>query len=192
VTGHGAVTDPAATGARIETLLADLGGSTDPAVADRTRELVRLLADLYGAGLGRVVALAREHTESGRLLDALGDDPLVGPLLLLHDLHPLTVDARVARCVGRVRTLAAMRGVTVSLDGQEHDSVRVRIAAVSHACTGAIPEVAAALERGIAAAAPEIRHVRIERVEAAREPALIQITRAASAPAAGGAAAGDR
>ena len=186
---HGADHDPAAVSARIESLLHELGACQDPAVPARTRELIQLLADLYGAGLGRVVALAREHSRSGELLDILGDDPLVGPLLLLHDLHPRPLEARVTRCVGRVRTLAAMRGVTVSLDSQEHGCVRIRVRAVSHACTGALAEMAQALESGIAAAAPEIERIEIERLDAAPEPALIQITRAASLP---GAAARER
>lgn len=170
-----------AANARIELLLGELGACTDPHVAARTRELVQLLADLYGAGLGRVVALTQEHSRTGDLLEALGDDPLVGPLLLLHDLHPLPLEARVVRCVGRVGTLAALRGVTVTLDSQDEACVRLGIGAVSPACAGALADVAQALERAIAAAAPEIERIEIARVEGKPDPALIQITRAPAA-----------
>ncbi|HEV2243233.1 MAG TPA: hypothetical protein VGR98_19470, partial [Streptosporangiaceae bacterium] len=58
----------------------------------------------YGDGLGRIVAvLAGEGAAGAAVLDRLTSDPLVESLLLLHDLHPLDVDARVQRALDRVR-----------------------------------------------------------------------------------------
>ncbi|PZS24123.1 MAG: glycine cleavage system aminomethyltransferase GcvT [Acidimicrobiales bacterium] len=44
------------------------------------------------------------------LLARLADDPLVESLLLLHDLHPLDVDARIQQALDKVRPLAYPAG----------------------------------------------------------------------------------
>ena len=45
----------------------------------------------------------RAAAEAGGRWPQLADDPLVAGLLLLHDLHPLDVDARIQRALDRVR-----------------------------------------------------------------------------------------
>ena len=50
-----------ATGDRIEQLLDELQATADPRSYDRAAELLRLVSELYGAGLARVVELAREQ-----------------------------------------------------------------------------------------------------------------------------------
>lgn len=83
--------------ARLGTLLAALlaGEHRRP-----TEELVRQLTDLYGDGLGRVVTALREHAPD--LLAEIAADDVVTNLLVLHDLHPLDVAARVRRALDRV------------------------------------------------------------------------------------------
>ena len=70
---------------RIESLLDELRSATEGRVWLRVEELVRLLTDLYGAGLARTLELADDHPD---LITRLGRDELVGSLLVLHDLHP--------------------------------------------------------------------------------------------------------
>ena len=84
--------DLQATGERINTLL-EASAAGGVVARERAEELVRLVADLYGAGLERVLTILHE---SGRLDDdvlaALAADDLVASLLLVHDLHPYDVD----------------------------------------------------------------------------------------------------
>ena len=51
--------DLRATGDRIEELLDQLQASADPRMLDRADEILRLVTELYGAGLARVVELVR-------------------------------------------------------------------------------------------------------------------------------------
>ena len=178
--------DAAAAGARVERLLDELAACAEPAVVERVRELVQRLVELYGAGLARVLAIARQDAPDGRgeLVDRLGRDPLVGRLLLIHDLHPLPVDARVTQAVERVRAMAALRGVTIAPIALTGEAVRVRLTAVSQACAGATGEVEQVLRRALADLAPEVARVELERDEPA--PALLQIARGPSAPPAAG------
>src|SRR3954451_10722538 len=82
-------------GDRIQTLL-DASASGGAVARERAEELVRLVTDLYGAGLERLMDLLHE---TGRLDDALltelADDDLLASLLLVHGLHPYGVETRV-------------------------------------------------------------------------------------------------
>jgi hypothetical protein len=51
-----------AAGERIEQLLDELRETADRRSYDRAEELLRLVSDLYGAGLARVVELAEERS----------------------------------------------------------------------------------------------------------------------------------
>ena len=91
-------------GARVEELLDGLRSGAVSGVAPAAEELVRLLVGLYGDGLGHIVAVLGDQGEPGvAMLHKLAEDPLVESLLLLHDLHPLDVDARIQRALDRVR-----------------------------------------------------------------------------------------
>ena len=81
--------DPAAIGAEIAALTARLGESTGPEAAAEAQRLVQLVMSFYGAGLARVLEIARaERRGPQALLEAFEADPLVASLFALHDLEP--------------------------------------------------------------------------------------------------------
>ena len=62
------------------------------------KELVQLLMDLHGSGLERILEIVFQSGESGRrIIDELGEDPLVSGLLILYGLHPDDLQTRVER-----------------------------------------------------------------------------------------------
>jgi hypothetical protein len=82
---------------RIDGLLAELRADSNPHVADKAEQLVRLLMEFYGAGLEHIVsALPKEEVLR------LAADPLATNLLVLHDLHPVDVESRVQRALDSV------------------------------------------------------------------------------------------
>jgi hypothetical protein len=128
--------------ARIEELLDRLARRGEGA-REEAEELVRLLVELYGAGLARVVALLGD--DAGRL----ADDDLVAALLVLHGLHPLDVTARIEQTVERVRRST---GVDMELVGIDGEVARFR----------AEPAVSALLEAAVLEVAPEVTMIEIE------------------------------
>ena len=153
--------DPRALGERIETLLGELPAIADRGARERCLELVRLLMEFYGGGLARVVEIARGLPQDGAtLLRRLSDDPLVASLLLLHGLHPLDTDARVALAVEDVRRQPPFRGRTVTLLRAEDGVAQVRIDAGGCGGTGAV--LREAIVCAIEEAAPEIARVEVE------------------------------
>ncbi len=173
-------------GARIEELLAALGAVSGDAAAS-AEELVRLLLGLYGDGLGHIMeALAAEGAAGLEIRDRLLADPLVESLLLLHDLHPLDVDARIQRALDRVRPYLGSHAGGVKYLGVSPDGVaRLRLEGSCHGCPSSTVTVQLAIEGAVVDAAPEVTDVVVEGMTEPPGPALLQIGRrpGAAAPA---------
>ncbi|MEV8099334.1 hypothetical protein [Kitasatospora sp. NPDC085879] len=155
-------------GRRVQEVLDRLAGEGDAASVAAAEDLVRELMAFYGEGLARLVALL---TANGSAVPAaLLDDQVVSGLLVLHDLHPESVQQRIRRA------LAAVPGRPAELIGYaaEAGSVRLRTAPGGCGCGGE-----EALRRDVEAVfacwAPEVTDIRLE--QAPPQPALLQIGR---------------
>src|ERR1700676_2417563 len=104
--------DLRAVGDRIGQLLDEVRSSADARVWLRVEELVRLLTELYGAGLARTVELG---DDDDGLLRRMADDELVGNLLLIHGLHPDGLGVRVQRTVDAVAPTVRAKGGDVEI-----------------------------------------------------------------------------
>ncbi|MBZ5602860.1 MAG: hypothetical protein LAO79_11190 [Acidobacteriia bacterium] len=130
----------------------------------RAEELVRMLMQLYGAGLERMVEILGDSEYAERF----ADDKLIGSLLLLHGLHPLDAETRVRRMLAK---LEQSFGAHFSLEGMERDVARVRVEKNGSPLPGGIGEV---IERAALEVAPDLAGVKVEGLPA--EP-LVQIER---------------
>jgi Fe-S cluster biogenesis protein NfuA len=159
-------------GERIEQLLNGLQSGPGKETAE---ELVRLLVELYGEGLARVVSVLREHNPD--LLAGLAEDDLVESLLLLHDLHPLDLDTRIQRALDKVRPyLGSHAGGVQYLGVDEEGVVRLKLEGSCDGCPSSTLTVKMAIEGAIENAAPEVTGVEVEGVaEAAPAPKLLQV-----------------
>ncbi len=164
--------DPAAVGERIEALLeaSAVGG---PVARERAEELLRIVVDLYGAGLERVLELAHE---TGRLddtlLDALAGDELVAGLLLVHGLHPYGVEDRVRRALDDVRPYLGSHGGDVRLLGVSDDGVvTLELLGSCDGCASSAVTLELAVEDAVRAAAPEIVRIEVQESSSANAPA---------------------
>ena len=166
-------------GERVEALLAELGSQAGPQVAAAAEELVSCLVDLYGAGLTEIVKIIGADAEAGqRLMGQLAGDPLVESLLLLHDLHPLPVAARVQRAIEAVMPQLGAHPGQVTFDGVDDQGViHLRLERGGHGCGSSSEAVQAAIEEAVAVAAPEAAGVDVDVVTPEPELPLLQITR---------------
>ena len=162
--------DAEAAGERVEALLAELRSQAGPQAAAAAEELVGCLVELYGAGLARIIELVGEP----EVMDKLVADPLVESLLLVHDLHPLEVSARVRRAVEEVLPQLGSHAGEVEYLGLDEAGV-LRLRLVQGGCSA--DTVRDLISSAVAAAAPEAAGVDIELVQPPAEPTLLQITR---------------
>src|ERR1700722_3404299 len=172
-------------GTRIEDLLATLRASGNEAAAPAAEELIRLLLGLYGDGLGHIMTALRESGDEGAaVLDKLLADPLVESLLVLHDLHPLDVDARIQRALDRVRPYLGSHAGGVEYLGVTDSVARLRLEGSCNGCPSSTVTVQLAISTAIEDAAPEMTDVVVEAMPAAPYPGLLQIGRRPPDPAA--------
>ena len=154
--------DLRATGDRIEELLDQLQASADPRILDRAEEILRLVTELYGAGLARVVELVRDSAPG--LLAELADDELVGSLMVVHDLHPEDLATRVGAALESVRPFLGAHGGDVELLGLDGaiGAVHLRLLGSCDGCPSSSVTLQLAVEKAINEAAPEIVIIDVE------------------------------
>jgi Fe-S cluster biogenesis protein NfuA/nitrite reductase/ring-hydroxylating ferredoxin subunit len=150
--------DIQAVGAQVEALLAEFASASDPTIAGRAEELVRLLVEFYGAGLARIMELLDEQSVA-----ALLGDRLVAGMLVLHDLHPQSTEQRVLAALERVRPYLGSHAGDVEYLGLDADgTVRLRLAGSCEGCPSSAMTVKMAIEKGIEELAPEITKVEVQ------------------------------
>jgi Fe-S cluster biogenesis protein NfuA len=158
-------------GERIEELLARIRAAGDPATADTAEEVVRLVVELYGAGLERTVTLAGPE-----VLERLVEDELVASLLVLHGLHPKDTQTRVVEALDQVRPFLGSHAGGVELVGIDPEGVvHLRLEGSCDGCPSSTQTVKLAIERAIEEAAPEVTRVEVENLTRDRSPQLLQI-----------------
>lgn len=148
---------------RIEALIQEIREFADPRARDKVEELVRLVMELYGAAFARIIEIAGERDcATGGLIHRLAADDLVASLLILHGLHPLTVEARIERALDHVRPYLGSHGGDVKLLGVSDGVVALRLEGSCHGCPSSTLTMKLAIEKAIEEAAPEARRIEVE------------------------------
>ena len=159
-----------AVGDRIEQLFDELQTAADPRVFNRAEELLRLVTELYGGGLARIVAIL-ENADPVALEEVRRDD-LVASLLLVHGLHSDPLEVRVEAALAKVRPLLGAHGGDVELLGLDADlgAVRLRLLGSCDGCPSSAVTLRMAVEKSIIEAAPEIVVFEVEEPSQASAP----------------------
>ncbi|MGQ0617226.1 MAG: NifU family protein [Acidimicrobiia bacterium] len=150
-----------ATGDRIEQLLDELQVTADPRTVARAEELLRLVTELYGGALAKVLDYVQADPQ---LFGLLVNDELVGSILLVHGLHPDSLDARVERALASVRPiLATHHGDVELLEVDAHvGAVRLRLLGSCDGCPSSSETLENAVKSAIIEAAPEVAIIDVD------------------------------
>jgi hypothetical protein len=133
-----------------------LEAANDPGLRATVQQLVQAILELHEHGLTRLLDIVHASGASGpAIIDRLGRDPLVGKLLLLHSLHPFTIEERVTEALDSLRPALLTRHADVELLSIDaNGAVRVRVIGGE--------EQKADVERAILEAAPDATAIDIE------------------------------
>jgi Fe-S cluster biogenesis protein NfuA len=156
-------------GDRIEHLLEEIRSMASPPVWERVDALVRLIVQLYGTGLERIVEAVEAPEASVQTIRArFLKDELIASLLLLHGLSPEDLDTRVQKALERVRPYLGFHGgdVEVVSTDAEHGVVRLRMTGSCDGCPSSLFTVKLAVEGAIQEVAPEVTRIEVEGVTA--------------------------
>ncbi|THA24008.1 NifU family protein [Streptomyces sp. RKND-216] len=147
--------DDAAVGerlARADDLLGRVEGVAGP-TTEAAVEAVQTLAEIYGEALARVLDLAGEELRA-----RMGADELLAHLMVLHELHPEPVEARVAAALERVRPGVQEHGGDVELVGVDGTVATVRL--LAKGCGTSAGTLEDAVREAVLGVAPELTEVR--------------------------------
>jgi len=150
---------------QIEGLIRKTEALSDPAARALALELCQAVLGFHAAALERLIEIISQACEPcSALVNTFAADDLTSSLLLLHGLHPHSLEERVANAIEKVRPFLRSRGATVGLTGIEDGVVRVRVEGVRASSTA---PVQAAVEEAVYAMAPEAVGVVVEGLEQA-------------------------
>jgi Fe-S cluster biogenesis protein NfuA len=149
----------------IDGLMSKVESAADPSLRADMRELLRILMDLYGTGVERMLELIHASADGDRVIERLGRDELVSGLLVLHGLHPLDIHDRIVAAIDTARSQAKSHGAEVELLGIEEGAVRVRVQINGHGCGSSGEGVKKIIEDAVYRVAPDVTSLVIEGVE---------------------------
>ncbi|HEX3849687.1 MAG TPA: hypothetical protein VHW01_01905 [Polyangiaceae bacterium] len=155
--------------ARVEGLLAELSRATDPMLERATREVLSTVLELHRRGLERVLEIAARE-ESVR--EALARDGRVSAMLLLHGLHPVSLEDRVSRMVDTLgeRFRSKLQNIEFEVRGA---IVTVRVAPTTSACGSTRQALQKDINEALLSAVPDAESLVVELKEPA--PALVTL-----------------
>ncbi len=114
---------------------------------------------LYDDAVRRIHALLDDEQRA-----ALAEDPVVGSVLLMHDLHPRSLEERVVAALDSVRPYLDSHGGDVELAGLEDGVARLRLTGSCDGCAASQSTLELAIEEALEAAAPDLLGLEVQGV----------------------------
>ena len=125
------------------------------------REVIQLLMEVHGAGLERIMELVFEAggkpgTTGEAIISKLGEDPIVGNLLLLYSLHPDDFESRVLKAIENAGARLRKFDSTVELVSIREGAVQLRLRTSSHSCGSTTKNLQSMVEENLYELAPDL------------------------------------
>jgi len=164
---------------RIEQLIQQIDSVADPQVRAGAVELVQSLLEMHGGAINRLLEIVSEDPAGQAIIDQLGEDELVGGLLLLYGLHPVDFQTRVMQALDKVRPYLKSHGGNVELLGVDQGVVQLQMVGSCHGCPSSAMTLKLAIEEAIYEAAPDVTELRVAGVveQPPAAPALVPLQR---------------
>jgi Fe-S cluster biogenesis protein NfuA len=162
---------------RIEKLIQEVASYTDAHARATTEELIQTLLDMYGEGLARILELTAQNEASGQtLIELFTQDELIGSLFLLHGLHPVDIETRIARALVEVRPYLKSHGGNVELVKVENGVAFVRLESSGNGRYSSTMTLQQTIEEAIYKAAPDLDGLQVTGVTDAPRRTGIPVT----------------
>ena len=148
---------------RIQQLVQRISELADEEARAAALELLQSVMDLHGSAINRVVEILTDAGDAGRsALAKLGGDPLICGLMVLYDVHPVSMQDRVAAAIEKLRPQLRKREATVELLGISDGVVQLEIHASGHGCHSSPDAIQQQVEQAVLEAAPETVEIRVQ------------------------------
>jgi len=148
---------------RVQELLAQIEAHPDPVARELMQECLHSVLEIYGEGLERILSIIGSHSNFA-LRKELAEDGLVRGLLIIHDLHPLDLEARLRGALEKVRPYMESHGGNVELDRLENGVAYLRLQGHCKSCPSSAATLDLAIRQAINEACPDLERLEVEGV----------------------------
>jgi Fe-S cluster biogenesis protein NfuA len=149
---------------RIEALIEKIDSVADPQLRANAVELVQSLMEFHGEGINRLLEIVASDRSGMTIIDTMGEDQLVGGLLMLYGLHPVHFGTRVRKALDKVRPYLKSHGGNVELLAADDGVVRLQMQGSCHGCPSSAMTLKLAIEEAIYEAAPDVAEILVDGV----------------------------
>ena len=164
--------EPNQQGQRIQELVQRLSAFPDPQARDLMLECLQSVLALHGEGLAQILQLVKNAGAPGQeISEALQRDKLVRGLLLIHGLHPVSLEARLREALEKVRPYMQSHGGNVELIHLENDTARLRLEGTCKTCPSSTVTMELAVRQAVEEACPDLLGFEVEGVATQHTPA---------------------
>jgi Fe-S cluster biogenesis protein NfuA len=151
---------------QIQKLIEQIEAFPDANARELLHECLQNVLALYGDGLARILQLVHNAgTDGEKVRDALIHDKLVRGLLLIHGLHPQSLEARIEEALGKIRPYLQSHGGNVELLALENDVAKLRLQGTCKTCPSSTITLELAVRQAIEQACPDLLGFEVEGVE---------------------------
>ena len=157
---------------KLDELLAKAEAMRDPEARAVARDLVSELLRVHGEALAEILAAVRAQPDGAKAIESFARSSSVSNVLLLHDLHPSSLEARV-------REVLVHGGANLRARGSSVELVQVRDRVVELRAVGAESvrdALTASIEALVVDAAPDAERIDIA-WQAPADPTLIPLAK---------------
>lgn len=145
---------------RVEALVAGVEALPE-ASREAARALVDAVLEVHAAALEQALDAVEEAQGHEALLALAGREPLAA-VLLLHGMHPVPLEERLARALERARPALRQHGGDVELLEVRPDGVRLRLTGACQGCPSSLATLRGRLEAEVEALAPDAPPLEVE------------------------------
>lgn len=147
----------------IESLVEEIEAWPDSEARTLLQDCLQAVLTFYGDGLARILQLTRNAGSAGReIVDALSRDDLVRSLLLIHGIHPESLETRLLAALERIRPYLKSHGGNVELAALEGDVARLRLLGTCQGCPSSAITLELAVRQAVEEACPELKGFTVE------------------------------
>jgi Fe-S cluster biogenesis protein NfuA/nitrite reductase/ring-hydroxylating ferredoxin subunit len=150
-------------GERVQKLLERIEALPYPAAKQLIQECMEAVLAFYGLGLTKILDVVNGAGPEGRKVyrDLIHNDVING-LLLIHDLHPLDLEARLRDALDKVRPYLKSHGGNVELIGLENNVAKLRLHGTCKSCASSSVTLELAIRHAIELACPDLAYFEVE------------------------------
>jgi Fe-S cluster biogenesis protein NfuA/nitrite reductase/ring-hydroxylating ferredoxin subunit len=156
---------------RIQKLIEQIDALHDAEARSTVHELLRAVMELNGVGVSRILEIASRDSASG-VRDEILKDGVTRSLLLIHDLHPHTLEERLNEALAKVLPYIHSHGGDVTLVDLVDGQARFRLQGTCKGCASSAITMDLAVRAAIEEFCPDLVGFEVEGApEAAHEGA---------------------